>query len=251
MGFVDRRVAVFVKSLRNALPLDVVTIITSRAAPDPVRKRLGVNARCKGCLIKNRTFPEAVEDSSHELRRKLWGGFRDPRRRFFLRGLATAAPTWFAANRCEWGCLCFRFLGLTRGLLAGRQRLSFRRGQRCRLVRRRVADVAATGQRRNDPAAHEQQMKDGYIKGVAGNRPAVISVNMLGASLAVNEFLARLHPFREEPNGGYGAVIFSLASMEIITEPEDGVCEILRRHVGAGDTTPLLGVMELAETRPA
>jgi hypothetical protein len=67
----------------------------------------------------------------------------------------------------------------------------------------------------------------------------------------VNEFLARLHPFREEPNDRYGTVIFSLASMEIITEPEEGVCEILSRHVGAGDTTPLLGLMELAETRPA
>jgi hypothetical protein len=67
----------------------------------------------------------------------------------------------------------------------------------------------------------------------------------------VNEFLARLHPFREEPSDRYGTVIFSLASMEIITEPEEGVCEILRCHVGAGDTTPLLGVMELAETRPA
>jgi hypothetical protein len=114
-----------------------------------------------------------------------------------------------------------------------------------------MADVAAAGLRRNDPAAHAQQIKDGYIKGVAGNRPAVISVNLLGASLAVNEFLARLHPYREEPNDSYGAVIFSLASMEIITEPEEGVCEILWRHVGAGDTTPLLGVMELAETRPA
>jgi hypothetical protein len=114
-----------------------------------------------------------------------------------------------------------------------------------------MANVAAAGLRRNDPAAHEQQMRDGYIKGVLGNRPAVISVNMLGASLAVNEFLARLHPFREELNDRHGAVIFSLASMEIITEPEEGVCEILRRHVGAGDTKPLLGVMELAETRPA
>lgn len=114
-----------------------------------------------------------------------------------------------------------------------------------------MADVAAAGLRRNDPAAHAQQIKDRYIKGVASDRPAVISVNMLGASLAVNEFLARLHPFREEPNGSCGAVIFSLASMEIITEPEEGVCEILGRHVGAGDTMPLLGLMELAETRPA
>ena len=64
-----------------------------------------------------------------------------------------------------------------------------------------MSDVAAAGLRRNDPAAHARQVKDGYIKGVAAHRPAVISVNMFGAALAVNEILARLHPFREEPNG--------------------------------------------------
>jgi hypothetical protein len=58
-----------------------------------------------------------------------------------------------------------------------------------------MADVAAAGLRRNDPAAHARQVEDGYIKGVAANRPAVISVNMFAASLAVNEFLARLHAF--------------------------------------------------------
>ena len=29
-----------------------------------------------------------------------------------------------------------------------------------------MADVAAAGLRGNDPAAHERQVKDGYIKGV-------------------------------------------------------------------------------------
>lgn len=53
--------------------------------------------------------------------------------------------------------------------------------------------VAAAGLRRNDPAAHAQQVRDGYIAGVEGNRPAVISVNMFAASLAVNELLARIH----------------------------------------------------------
>ena len=40
----------------------------------------------------NRPFSEAVEDNSHNLRRKLWGGFRDSRRRFFLLGMATRRP---------------------------------------------------------------------------------------------------------------------------------------------------------------
>lgn len=114
-----------------------------------------------------------------------------------------------------------------------------------------MKQVAAAGLLRNDPAAHERQVQDGYIAGVEAHRPAVVSVNMFGASLAVNEFLARLHPYREEPNCSYAAVAFSLASIELISDPEDGFCDILAGTVGMGDTKPLLGLMELAERRAA
>jgi ThiF family len=114
-----------------------------------------------------------------------------------------------------------------------------------------MQDVAAAGLRRNDPAAFQRQIQEGYIRGVVGHRPAVISVNMLAASLAVNEFLARLHPFREEPNDVFASVTFSLASMEIITDPDEGICDILGAKVGLGDTKPLLGMIELAERRNA
>jgi hypothetical protein len=109
-----------------------------------------------------------------------------------------------------------------------------------------MKEVAAAGLRRNAPAAHAQQVKDGYIVGAMAHRPAVISLNMFAAALAINEFLARLHPFREEPNGSYASVTFSLASMELITDPENGICETLGGCVGMGDTTPLLGLLELA-----
>lgn len=112
-----------------------------------------------------------------------------------------------------------------------------------------MRQVAAAGLERNDPSAHERQIKDGYIRGVQGHRPAVISVNVFGSSLAVNDFLARLHPYREEQNSQYAAVTFSLASMEMFNEPEEGVCELMRQHVGRGDMTPLLGLMELAEKK--
>jgi proteasome lid subunit RPN8/RPN11 len=114
-----------------------------------------------------------------------------------------------------------------------------------------MGDVAAAGLRRNDPTAHDRQVEDGYIRGVAGHRPAVISVNMFASALAVNEMLARLHPYREEPNGAYAAVTFSLASMELIYDPEDGICGILGAKVGFGDTSPLLELLELAERRKA
>ncbi|GGE12741.1 hypothetical protein GCM10011529_18900 [Polymorphobacter glacialis] len=113
-----------------------------------------------------------------------------------------------------------------------------------------MAQVAAAGLARNDPAAHERQVKEGYIHGFQGRRPAVISVNMFGSSLAVNEFLARLHPYREEPNQNHAAVTFSLASMEIISDAEEGVCLALAKSVGMGDVRPLLRMMELAE-KPA
>lgn len=112
-----------------------------------------------------------------------------------------------------------------------------------------MEDVAAAGLRRNDPEAHRRQVEDGYIRGIPAHRPAVISVNMLAASLVVNELLARLHPYREEPNNTNASVIFSLASMELIPEPEDGICNVLAGTVGRGDTTPLLGLLELAERR--
>lgn len=113
-----------------------------------------------------------------------------------------------------------------------------------------MADIAAAGIKRNDPAAHQQQVDDGYIKGVAGHRPAVISVNMLGASLAVNEFLARLHPYREEPNSAYAAVTFSLASMEFFPDPEEGTCVVINPYVGKGDVRPLLRMPELSDRNP-
>ena len=114
-----------------------------------------------------------------------------------------------------------------------------------------MSDVAAAGLRRNDADAHRQQVKDGYIRGAVVQRPAVIGVNMFAASLAVNEFLARLHPFREEPNATWAAVEFSLASMELFGDPDEGMCELLAGKVGRGDVTPLLGVLELAERRAA
>ena len=60
--------------------------------------------------------------------------------------------------------------------------------------------LKAAGLRRTDAKAYRQQVKAGYIKGVDEDRPAVISINMQMASTAVNEFLARLHPYRYDDN---------------------------------------------------
>jgi hypothetical protein len=119
---------------------------------------------------------------------------------------------------------------------------------RSSLISRGLVDmqqVAAAGLARNDPAAHAAQLKDGYIRGVQEHRPAVITVNMFIASLAVHELLSRLHPYREEPNSGYASLEFSLRSMEFFPEPDGEPCAILSGAVALGDVSPLLGLPEL------
>lgn len=111
-----------------------------------------------------------------------------------------------------------------------------------------MADVAAAGLRRRDRQAYAQQVREKYIKGAQVDRPAVISVNAFAASLAINELLARVHPYREAPNGQHASVCFSLASMELISEPEAPNCSILRKQAGLGDREPLLGLTELGAT---
>ena len=110
-----------------------------------------------------------------------------------------------------------------------------------------MADVAAEGLKRRDPDAFKQQVKDGYIRGSVEQRPAVISVNMFAASLAVNELLARLNPYRDESNAVFASVGFSLASMEFYADPDGEPCPLLAPHVGCGDIEPLLGMMEFAK----
>jgi hypothetical protein len=101
-------------------------------------------------------------------------------------------------------------------------------------------DIEAEALRRADPVEYQRRFKVGYIRGVREDRPAVISVNMHFASLAVTEFLARLHSFRDDPNEEYAWVSSSLTQMHLYHQPDGPACGRLLKHVGRGDTNPLL-----------
>jgi len=77
-----------------------------------------------------------------------------------------------------------------------------------------MEEVRAEGLRRTDPTAYAGLLKEGILKGIRVDRPAVISVNMLIAGVAVNDFLARIHPFRLDPNGDFAAQTVSLTQGE-------------------------------------
>jgi hypothetical protein len=107
--------------------------------------------------------------------------------------------------------------------------------------------LRAEALRRESPEEYAKLHGEGYIAGVAEERPAVLPVNMLYASLAVNEFLARLHGYRLEPNGMYARVMLSLEQMEFYTYEDGDPCSALVQHVGRGDVVPLLDRPALSE----
>jgi hypothetical protein len=111
-----------------------------------------------------------------------------------------------------------------------------------------LEQVRTAGIARTDPATYRQQIFEGYLRGAAEDQPAVIQLNMLLASLAVNELLARLHPYRLDPNAAFAIRRISL-SHGIFESAEDGEpCLTLARHVGRGDVEPLLDWPELSRS---
>ena len=114
-----------------------------------------------------------------------------------------------------------------------------------------MEQVRAAGLFRTDPTAYRTQLEDGYIRGVQEDRPAVVQLNSLVASLAVNEFLARLHPYRLDPNGDYAVHRLSISHGIYEHEGDGQPCPMFSRHVGRGDVNPLLDWAELSLEREA
>jgi hypothetical protein len=110
-------------------------------------------------------------------------------------------------------------------------------------------EVQTEALQRTDPREYGERLKAGYIKGVRVDRPAVISVNMQLASMAVNEFLARLHPYRYDPNAEFAVHRVSLIQGAAYLERDGPPCKALARHAGRGDVRPLLDMPALSERR--
>lgn len=107
-------------------------------------------------------------------------------------------------------------------------------------------DLDAAFLKRANPEAYKERLKDGYIKGIREDNPAVISVNMSASAAAVNELLARLHPYRFRPNGAFAIRKICLSDGDASADEADGIsCPVMARWVGMGDQNPFLGLMGL------
>lgn len=106
------------------------------------------------------------------------------------------------------------------------------------------ADLDSAMMRKHEPERFQEMLKAKYIKGADVDRPAVISLNMLVAAYAVNEMLARLKPYRMEPNLEFAQWHISLTDPAVSHySSENGVCQAFAKRVGFGTTAPLLGIV--------
>lgn len=106
-------------------------------------------------------------------------------------------------------------------------------------------DLRAAGMYRVSPEEYRKLKEEGYIKNVNEDRPAVVSVNMLIASIAVNEFLARAHNYRNDESSKFAITRVSLKDSYIQYEEEGEVDLYLKKFVGRGNTVPFLNLPEL------
>lgn len=103
---------------------------------------------------------------------------------------------------------------------------------------------------RHSQELYKERAKQGYIKGVRVDQPAVISVNMYIASTAFNEFLARIHPYRIEPNSKYAQRRIVISDPEASVDLPDGeCCRVFSRLAALGDQEPLLGFQDLSNDK--
>src|SRR5262249_5019632 len=101
--------------------------------------------------------------------------------------------------------------------------------------------------RHYDRSTYEWYVRERYIRGVRQERPAVISINTKIAATAVNEFLARLHPYRYSANAEFAAVRTSFIQGEHYHEEDRAPETAFAKYVGLGDCDPLLGVPKLSQ----
>ena len=102
--------------------------------------------------------------------------------------------------------------------------------------------LRAASMQRISPEYYDEQKKAGYIVDVVVESPAVISINTQIASMAVNDFLARIHPFKYDPNSQFAINRISFTDSYFQHEQDGETDDYLKKFAGRGDLKPLLNM---------
>lgn len=101
-----------------------------------------------------------------------------------------------------------------------------------------------------NPEEYQKQRKERYIKGIDEERPAVISINTAAASAAVNELIARIDPYRNNPNSEFAQIMCNFKEPKFLITTEEfefPIDEYLSYFCGRGDCKTLLNLPVLSE----
>lgn len=95
---------------------------------------------------------------------------------------------------------------------------------------------------RTDPKEYKKQLKEKYIKGIEVEKPAVISINNQISTLAINDFLARIHTYRYVNNNDFASTTFNFCDWSLVYNKEEKYDQtnIFKNYVGRGNMSPLL-----------
>jgi hypothetical protein len=92
----------------------------------------------------------------------------------------------------------------------------------------------------------EEYERNRYLARVNEFSPAVISINMQVAATAVNEFLARIHPYRNISNENVDIIRVLFGDCSTYYDFDPTPCSYFRKLTGQGDIEPLLNNPELS-----
>lgn len=106
--------------------------------------------------------------------------------------------------------------------------------------------LKAEGMKRTNLESYEQLVENKYLVNVNESNPAVISINMQVASNAVNDFLARIHPYRNISNDNVEIIRILFSECTTFYEKGGESCAFFNAQVGKGDIKPLLNNPELS-----
>ena len=108
-------------------------------------------------------------------------------------------------------------------------------------------ELRAASLYRNAPEEYQRMKQIGYIADLPINNPAVISFDMQAATFAINDFLARIHSYRYDPNGEYAIMRFNVTGCYMLFEKDDEYEQdkYLANFAGRGDMSPMLNMPEL------
>ncbi|MEJ0103142.1 MAG: ThiF family adenylyltransferase [Bacteroidota bacterium] len=97
----------------------------------------------------------------------------------------------------------------------------------------------------------EEYEKNRYLAQVNEYSPAVISINMQVAATAINEFLSRIHPYRNMANSDVDIVRIMFGDCTTYYESDSEPCPYFSKLIGKGDIEPLLNNPELSNVTKA